>query len=553
MLRTVIIGIVVAIVGADVGCRRANLQAPAVPTAAPAANPATPEAATAYGTLPDALNAAAPAPATTSLAHEEGDALFVKPLGFLLTPRVAADNSGVVLAASGGCNDARGPLVWGAREPTPSMEAASKPGSFVVLAKLDNDGNRVWNKTFVAPCPAPPTDGVAHAVAGVGMDRNGNIYLAGDLRPESGPIDFGGGALVSVGGSDVFVVSFNAAGQHRWSKRFGDGANQHAAAMAVSPDGLVAIFGSLEGSVDFGGGVVKCAGKSDAFVAVLDSASQHVASHAFGDANSQYGDFVAFGSKGELTLAGTYEGAIDFGGGPLPAGGKTPGTFLAQYRDNGPGSSPRYAFAFNKALPADVTIGALASGSEGTYVAGQFKGVADFGGGPLRAHEPDDKNAGRNDAFIVKLDAAGKVVFSKAFGLGGTHRIEGLALAGDVWIAGEFSGMTRFGDTMVSAGGDDALLVHIDADKGDVKRAWRFGDTFSQRVVGLASAGSPGSLLLLAGNHGTIDFGAGPRSEHGGFLVKVAAGAPPVSKGGGGFATESPPGKTDAGGTGFGR
>src|ERR1019366_7939367 len=113
--------------------------------------------------------------------------------------------------------------------------------------------------------------------------------------------------------------------------------------------------------------------------------------------------------------------------------------------------------------------------------------------------------------FVVKLDSAGKHVFSKAFGLGGTHRIEALALAGDLWIPGEFCGLTGFGETMVSAGGDDALLVPLDADKGEVKRAWRFGDTFAQDVLGLASGGSHSSLFLLARTTGTIDFGTGPQ------------------------------------------
>ena len=65
--------------------------------------------------------------------------------------------------------------------------------------------------------------------------------------------------------------------------------------------------------------------------------------------------------------------------------------------------------------------------------------------------------------------------------------------------------MTRFGETMVSAGGDDALLVHLDADKGEVY-AWRFGDTFAQDVLGWHSGGSPSSLFLLARTTGDYSF-----------------------------------------------
>ena len=112
-------------------------------------------------------------------------------------------------------------------------------------------------------------------------------------------------------------------------------------------------------------------------------------------------------------------------------------------------------------------------------------------------------------------------------------------------MAGEFSGMTRFGETMVSAGGDDALLVHLDADKGEVKRAWRFGDAFAQDVLGLASGGSPSSLFVLARTAGTIDFGTGPQSEHGGFLVKMAIGTNPVTSDG--AAPDSPKAVSDGG------
>ena len=515
-MRTVIVGSVLGVIGAAAGCRASTAHAPAAsPASATVGRPAAPTAVANASSESAQARDRAPAP---PLVREDGEALFVRPLGFLLGPHIAASRDAVVVAASGGCNDERGPLVGEARE----------PGSFVVLSKLDNEGAKVWTRTFSVPCRAAAVESMAHTIAGVGLDRDGNIYLAGDLNSEAGPVDFGGGALASAGGTDIFVASFDASGQHRWSKRFGAGGDQHVGALAVSPEGLVAITGSLEGAADFGGGLVTSSGKSDALVVVLDSKGQHIASHSFGDAGDQHGDLVAFGSQGELTLAGRYEGTIDFGGGRLPAGGKTGGQFLAQYQDNGPGSSPRYGFVFSKALAGDVTLGALAGGWQATYAAGEFKGVADFGGGPLKAHEPDNKSAGRADAFVVKLDSAGKHVFSKAFGLGGTHRIEALALAGDLWIAGEFSGMTRFGDTMVSAGGDDALLVHLDADNGEVKRAWRFGDAFAQDVLGLASGGSPSSLFLLARNTGTIDFGDGPEAARGGFLVRMAIGTNPV-------------------------
>jgi hypothetical protein len=532
-MRFSLVANILSFVGIVAGCRPPHPQAPP-PSAEEEASSDRAAAASkpVVGAARDRVEAAVPNGAAPS--KREGSSVgFVKAIGMARSPRIAADRGGVIVAVGGGCNEEPGPLATGTRD----------PGSFVVLAKLNAAGTRVWTHTFFGACAEPAIQSGAPEIAGVGVDRAGNIYLAGDLTPGGGPLDLGGGALANAGGRDVFVASFDPAGQHRWSKRFGNGADQRARGVAVSPEGLVAVTGSLEGSVDFGGGVYKSAGKSDAFIAVFDSVGQHIASHAFGDPGDQHGELIAFGSQGELMLAGSYEGAIDFGGGLLPVG-KTARKFLALYGDNGPGSSPRYAFAFAKALPADVTIGAMAGSINGIYFAGAFRGAADFGGGSLRAHEPDDRNAAATDAYVVKLSGGGKYLFGKSFGLGGTHRIEGLAMAGDLWMAGEFSGMTRFAETMVSAGGSDALLVRFDPESGDAKAAWRFGDTFGQGFSGLVSAGPSSSLYLLARNSGTIDFGVGPQSEHGAFVINLTLDPTRVVPG---RAPESPEGGGDGG------
>jgi hypothetical protein len=534
-MRFSVVATVLSFVSIVAACRLPQSQAPAPAPAEeePTSDRATPGSKPVVSVVHPRGEAAVPASGAAASKREGSSVGFVKAIGMAPSSRIAADRGGVVVAVGGGCSDDPGPLATGPRE----------PGSFVVLAKLDGAGTQVWTHTYFGACAEPATDGGAPDLAGVGVDGAGNIYLAGDLTPGGGPLDFGGGALANAGGRDVFVASFDPAGQHRWSKRFGNGADQRARGVAVSPEGLVAITGSLEGSVDFGGGVYKSAGKSDAFIAVFDGAGQHLASHAFGDAGDQHGERLAFGSQGELMLAGSYEGAIDFGGGPLPIA-KTARKFFALYSDNGPGSSPRYAFAFAKALPADVTVGAVAGSVDGIYLAGAFRGAADFGGGSLKAHEPDDRTAVATDAYVVKLSGGGKYLFGKSFGLGGTHRIEGLAMASDLWMAGEFSGMTRFAETMVSAGGSDALLVRLDPESGEAKAAWRFGDTFAQGFSGLASAGASSSLYLLAQTGGTIDFGVGPQPEHGAFVVNLTMAPTHAASG---HVPESPKGSADGG------
>ena len=62
-------------------------------------------------------------------------------------------------------------------------------------------------------------DGAAQSGKAVAIDAAGGVFVTGDL---AGSIDFGGGALMSAGGTDVFLASFTTTGAYVWAKRFGD-------------------------------------------------------------------------------------------------------------------------------------------------------------------------------------------------------------------------------------------------------------------------------------------------------------------------------------------
>ncbi|APR81654.1 Hypothetical protein A7982_07003 [Minicystis rosea] len=136
-----------------------------------------------------------------------------------------------------------------------------------------------------------------------------------------GTVDFGGGPLAGVGGQDIFVAKLDPSGTHMWSKRFGDTQDQTAIA-TTDPAGNVILAGSCAGTVDFGGGALTSAGDRDVIVAKLDAGGSHVWSHRYGDANAQYGSNVAGATTGTVYLAGFVEGTIDLGAGPITAVGE---------------------------------------------------------------------------------------------------------------------------------------------------------------------------------------------------------------------------------------
>lgn len=159
---------------------------------------------------------------------------------------------------------------------------SSEGGSDVFVARLDGDGN-VERAVSLGGSGDETVSSIVvdHTgntiVSGAGL---GTIALDGELDPTwhtdyfgalatdaasdvlvtgalVGTVDFGGGALTSAGGNDVFVVKLDQTGDHQWSARFGDaGANQRGQAIATDFQGNVFVSGIFDGSIDFGTGAL---------------------------------------------------------------------------------------------------------------------------------------------------------------------------------------------------------------------------------------------------------------------------------------------------------
>lgn len=91
----------------------------------------------------------------------------------------------------------------------------------------------------------------------------GTVLLAGN---NSQPVDFGAGPIKS---QNLYLAAFSPAGAPLWSRGFGQGfGSEIMQGVVASPHGIV-IAGWLRGTVDFGGGPLKAAGKTDVFVAAF--------------------------------------------------------------------------------------------------------------------------------------------------------------------------------------------------------------------------------------------------------------------------------------------
>jgi hypothetical protein len=252
----------------------------------------------------------------------------------------------------------------------------------IFVAKFDAGGNHVWSQRF--------GDASSQTGRSVAVDGSRNVIIKGYFW---GTVEFGGGPLTSAGSHDIFVAKFDAGGNHVWSQRFGEASNQRGVSVAVGGSGNVIVTGHFWGTVDFGAGPLTSAGNYDIFVAKFDAGGNHLWSQRFGDASSQRGQSVAVNGSGNVILTGYSQGTVAFGGGPLTSAGSDD-IFVAKFDAGGNHVwSQRFGDA-SLQRGESVAVG----GSGNVLVTGHFRGIVDFGGGPLTS-------AGGDDIFIAKFGA----------------------------------------------------------------------------------------------------------------------------------------------------
>lgn len=404
---------------------------------------------------------------------------------------IAVDSMGNILVTgyfSGSVDFGGGPLV-------------SAGLADIFVAKLDPSGHEIWSERFGGAFD--------QNAQGVALDSAGNVFITGSFY---GSVDFGGGQLLSAGGSaDVFIAKFDGAGTHLWSKGFGDMAPQSASGVTVDVEGNVIITGTFSGSVNFGGSDLLSAGGTDIFVAKFDTLGNPLWSHGFGDFANQYSESIAVDDVGDALIAGTFYGLVDFGGGPLVSAG-TADVFVAKFDPQG---NHLWSNRFGDAS-AQAAYAISVDHTGAVLVTGAFNGVTDFGGGPLTS-------MGGADVFVAKFDAHGAHIYSKGYGDGSDQTAKGIAVDtfGNVLVTGILEGAIDFGGgPLQSAGGDDIFIAKLDP---TLKHLWskRVGDPSDQEAKSVATDGA-GNVVLTGYFSGAADFGAGPLTSAGGTDAFVA-------------------------------
>lgn len=259
----------------------------------------------------------------------------------------------------------------------------------IFLFMLNDKGDLEWSKQF-----GDRYRDFGHRVA---VDSRDHIVL---LSTFAGKVDFGGSPLEPKGNQDLALVTFDANGEHIWSKRFGSLFDELALGLAVDAAGDIIITGSYDNEITFGGDKLKSQGESDVFVAKFSSAGEHMWSKSYGGARADVGYGVGTDKYGNIVVGGWFWHTVDFGGGPLQAEGQNKDAFLIKLSATGEHLwSKRFG-----ARDHDQTRGVDMNDDGRAVVSGIFRFTMDLGGQALEgARKPDDL-APPADIFVAVFD-----------------------------------------------------------------------------------------------------------------------------------------------------
>jgi hypothetical protein len=302
-----------------------------------------------------------------------------------------------------------------------------------------------------------------------------------------------------------------------WLHAYGDSSDQTASALAVNAEGDIALSGTAKGTIDFGN--IPWAGSdtdTDVVVVKLSSAGQALWSRRFGDSCDQRASAAALSAGGNVLVAGDFCGKMDFGTTTVETQAGEVDAFVALFDTLG-----EDIYSLRIGGKGNQVARAAAIDADGNAIlVGSFDGALDdgSGGGPV-------PTAGKEDAFVIKLDPAGKLLWSERFGGPGADVALAVAVdaMGNIVVGGSFHDGVDFGGGPLTAAPPFANAFVVELDPGGKHLfSRRYGDG-GNAVTSAVAVGLNGTIALTGFFDGAIDVGAGATPSAGGQDVFLTA------------------------------
>jgi len=179
-------------------------------------------------------------------------------------------------------------------------------GDRIYIEKRDSAGVEQWS--FAAA-----SEGV-HDNEGtdVAVDSSGNVYVVGTF---SRGVNFNNDvALTSTGGSDLFLVKYNATGMCQWGENIGGDEDDSGNGLGLDDGSGVYVTGSFQSSMMVGATSLSCVGGKDVFVAKYNSSGDKQWAKRAGGGFTDDVFSIAVDENGSVSITGYSYGAMYFDG-----------------------------------------------------------------------------------------------------------------------------------------------------------------------------------------------------------------------------------------------
>ncbi len=342
---------------------------------------------------------------------------------------------------------------------------------------------------------------------GLAVDAQGGIYLVGETPSD----DFEGARNEWRGNTDAYVLKISGTGELRWMTYLGGSGADRGLGIATNRRGGVFVTGETSSSDFQGRRNALRGGTSDAFLLSVSSSGALQRMRYLGGDGRDVGFAVTVNRAGDAFVSGLTS-SVDFDGQINELHGRED-AFVARLSENG-------AIAWTTYLGGgenDVSQCLVIDSDDNVMLAGETSSN-DF---ELRTNE---YHPGSPDAFIARVNAAGEALWATYLGGSDYEHYTAIALddVGNAFVTGG-TASTDFPAAINSPHGTyDAFVVKVD-DSGSI--LWSTflggGNVDLGRAMVIDSEGNQ----YIAGETGSWDFEGQNNSIHGGvrdaFVAKL--------------------------------
>lgn len=192
---------------------------------------------------------------------------------------------------------------------TSTYNLTSNGISDVFILKLDANGNFLWVKQM-----GGFNQDIAHSIT---TDSSRNVITTGAFQAT---VDFDPGVgisnLTSNGNTDIFIQKLDSNGNFLWVKQMGGTLLEVGNAIATDNSGNIYSTGMFRSTVDFDPGVgisnLSSYGYTDTYIQKLDSNGNLIWVKQIGGSLSDSGQGITTDNMGNVFIAGSFQGTVDF-------------------------------------------------------------------------------------------------------------------------------------------------------------------------------------------------------------------------------------------------